>query len=236
MDTGCADSGPLGGDPRPLMSVTAVNVSDFDAERLRIARDLHDVISYGFATISLQAGAAVHVADEKPQQAIDALNAIRLASKDALDELRGILGVLRHSDGAGSAGIGLDRLELLVETTSRAGVPTRLDVSGRPEALPVTVSRAAYRIVQEALANVLRHAGQATAAVSVAVEDDRLTISVEDDGVGTQADAEHATAGSGFGILGMRERALALGGDLQAGPSIGGGFRVSGYLPIASAS
>jgi signal transduction histidine kinase len=218
------------------MSVTAVNVSDFDAERLRIARDLHDVISYGFATISLQAGAAVHVADEKPQQAIEALNAIRLASKDALDELRGILGVLRHSGGAGAEGIGLDRLELLVETTSRAGVATRLDVTGHPETLPVAVSRAAYRIVQEALANVLRHAGRASAAVSVAIESDRLTISVEDDGVGTQADAEHATAGSGFGILGMRERALALGGDLEAAPLLDGGFRVSGYLPVPLAA
>jgi signal transduction histidine kinase len=219
------------------MSVTAINVTDFDSERLRIARDLHDVISYGFATISLQAGAAAQVADEKPQQAIEALDSIRLASKHALQELRGILGVLRHSDGgSAAAGIGLDQVESLVENTSRAGVPTRLDASGCHRPLPPGVSRAAYRIVQEALANVLRHAGEASASVSIAQEGDLLHIIVEDDGEGLHTDDEPESKGSGFGILGMRERALSLGGDLEAAPLPAGGFRVRAYLPVPTGS
>jgi signal transduction histidine kinase len=216
------------------MSVTASTISDFDEERLRIARELHDVISYGFATISLQAGAAVQIIDQKPQQAVEALQAIKLASRDALEELRGILGLLRHSDGSSAAPTGLERLDSLIQTTTKAGVPTRLELSGRHHPLPSSISRAAYRIVQEALANVLRHAGRASATVSVAHEGDRLLITVEDDGAGPEAALE--TSGSGFGILGMRERALALGGDLEAGPRLEGGFRVSAYLPIPVAS
>jgi signal transduction histidine kinase len=215
------------------MSVAAINVPDFDTERLRIARELHDIISYGFATISLQAGAAVQVAEERPQQAIEALDAIRLVSKDALEELRGILGVLRHSDGSGTRGVGLDRLEALVESTKRAGVPTQLNASGCRTPLPSSVSRSAYRIVQEALANVLRHAGEASATVSIVEDDDQLQITVEDDGKGPNEAGESPSAGSGFGILGMRERALALGGDLEAGPRPEGGFRVRAYLPMA---
>ena len=212
------------------MSVTVSAVDEIDAERLRIARELHDVISYGFATISLQAGAAVQVLEQKPQQAAEALQAIKLVSKEALEDLRGILGVLRHSDVSGPAPTGLERLESLVETTTRAGVPTRLDASECRESLPSQVSSAAYRIVQEALANVLRHAGGASATVRLAHEGDRLLITVEDDGVGP-AGADSATAGTGFGILGMSERAIALGGDLEAGPRPGGGFRVNAYLP-----
>jgi signal transduction histidine kinase len=218
------------------MSVTAAAVNDIDAERLRIARELHDVISYGFATISLQAGAAVQVLDQKPQQAAEALQAIKVASRDALEELRGILGLLRQPDGSSPVHTGLERLGSLAETTSKAGVPTSVDVSGCHGALPVSVSRAAYRIAQEALANVLRHAGDASANVSVVREEDRLLITVEDDGTGLEPDAEPVTTGSGFGIMGMRERALALGGELQAGPRPEGGFRVTALLPISEAS
>jgi len=216
------------------MSVSAPVVDGFEAERLRIARDLHDVISYGFATINLQAGAAVHLAEKQPQQAVEALRAITELSKDALQELRGILGVLRHSGSPDSVGVGLERFDSLVETTTRAGVPTRLEVSGRGEALPMSIGLAAYRIVQEALTNVLRHAGDASAWVSLAQEGDRLWITVEDDGKGPTAAAEQGSQGSGLGILGMRERAVALGGDLEAGPRLEGGFRVSAYLPIGS--
>jgi signal transduction histidine kinase len=217
------------------MSVTASTVTDFNEERLLIARELHDIISYGFATISLQAGAAVQVFDQKPQQAAEALQAIKLVSREALEDLRGILGLLRQSDGSSAAPTGLERLESLVQTTNTAGLPTRLDLSGCHQALPESISRAAYRIVQEALANVLRHAGEASVTVSVAHEGDRVLITVEDDGAGPET-AEPKTAGSGFGILGMRERALALGGALQAGPRLEGGFRVTASLPVPEAS
>lgn len=214
------------------MSVLASSGTDFDAERLNIARELHDAIAYGFAAINLHAGAAVYAADETPQQAVEALQAIRVASRDALEDLRGILGVLRHSEESAGAEIGVDRLKALVETTSKAGVPTRLDVSGQLDALPSNVGRAAYRIVQEALANVLRHAGDATADVSVHWIGERLFITVENDGVGRPHGGEHATENSGYGIMGMRERAVALRGDLEAGPRPEGGFRVSAILPI----
>jgi signal transduction histidine kinase len=217
------------------MSVTAYPVSDFEAERQRLARELHDAISYGFATISLQAGAAVHVADELPQQAREALEAITLASRTALEDLRGILGVLRRSDGSGGPEVGLEGLDALVETTTRAGVTTSLTVDGRPAAVPAAVDRAGYRIVQEALTNVLRHAWGSSATVAVRYEDGRVSIAIEDDGAGLETGG-HVPAGSGFGILGMRERALALGGDLEAGPRPEGGFSVRAYLPVPSDS
>lgn len=213
------------------MSVAPV-VDDMDAERLRIARELHDVISYGFATISLQAGAAVQVVGEKPHQAVEALQAIRVASKEALEDLRGILGLLRHADESAGQTADLDRLERLVATTRAAGVPTRLNVSGRVDGLPGPLARAAYRIVQEALTNVLRHAGPASATVSLAYEGDRLHVTVEDDGAGQPEGVELDLGGSGYGVLGMRERALALGGDLDVGPRPEGGFRVDAYLPV----
>jgi signal transduction histidine kinase len=218
------------------VTVSATFVDDLDAERLRIARDLHDVISYGFATISIQAGAAVHVAEQKPQQALEALHAITATSKEALEELRGILGQLRQSPGSRAASFGRDRFEALVETTSKAGVPIRLNVSEGLEEVPVSVGRAAYRIVQEALTNVLRHAGDASATVTLSYEGDRLVVTVEDDGVGPAAAAKHRSPGSGLGILGMRERAVALGGDLDARARPQGGFRISAYLPVSANS
>ena len=215
------------------MSVTAPHVSDLDSERLRIARELHDVIAYGFATINLQAGTAVHVAREKPHQALEALETIRVASKTALDELRGILGLLRHADESVAPKVGLEGLEALIDMTSKAGVVTRLNVGGSSNIVPAAIGRAAYRIVQEALTNVLRHAGDAVATVSITVEDDRLSIAVEDDGVGIGA---AASEGSGYGILGMHERVHALGGSLEAGPRPEGGFRVHASLPIRTFS
>jgi signal transduction histidine kinase len=216
------------------VTVAATIADDLGAERLRIARDLHDVISYGFATISLQAGAAVHVAEKKPQQAVEALQAITAASNEALEELRWILGLLRQSPASRPATFGRDRFETVVETTSKAGVPTRLNVSGRIDELPVAVGRAAYRIVQEALTNVLRHAGEASATVTLSNEGDRLAVTVEDDGVGPAAAAHRGGTGSGLGITGMRERARGLGGDLEARARVPRGFCVSGYLPVSA--
>jgi len=210
-----------------------------DAERLRIARELHDVLAHGIATINVQAGVAAHVLHERPEHAAAALRTIKATSKDALRELRGIVGVLRDADEIESREPtpGLRQLDRLAEATSQAGVPTQVTVSGRGRVLPATVDLAAYRIVQESLTNVLRHAGRASALVAVSYADDEMTISVEDDGrggAGQPATNGHRPRVSGHGIVGMRERAHALGGELEAGPRTDGGFRVCAHLPIAA--
>jgi signal transduction histidine kinase len=202
------------------------------AERQRIARELHDVVASGFATISLQAGVAVDVLEEQPQQAVDALRAIRAASKEALDDLRAILGMLRSADaGPHAYGPGLGRLDALVARMIAAGLSTRIHLVGRPHPLPAAVDLAAYRIVQESLTNVLRHAGRASVVVTITYRRDRLTVEVEDDGSGSAADSSRSE-GSGHGIVGMRERVSALGGELEAQPLSEGGFRVRASLPV----
>jgi signal transduction histidine kinase len=204
-----------------------------DAERLRIARELHDVVAFSFATISVQAGAAVHVADERPDAAAEALRAIKAISREASGELRAILGLLRRTAGSGDAEFrGLARLDGLAATTTSAGLPTRVVVSGRARSLPPAVDRAAYRIVQEALTNALRHAGPASAVVTLRYEPDRLVIEVIDDGRGPERSVGEREPGGGHGIAGMRERALALGGQLDAAPDPHGGFGVRASLPV----
>lgn len=198
-------------------------------ERLRIARDLHDVVSHSISVINLRAGVAAHVMDEQPEQARQALLTIKATSKEALRELRGILGLLRPGDEAEprAPAPSLDQLGALVEATSRVGLPIRLSVSGPVRPLPPAVELAAYRIVQESLANVLHHAGAASAAVTLSYEDDRLAVEVADDGRGWPANG----GGNGLGIVGMRERAAAVGGELEVGPRPDGGFRVRARLP-----
>jgi signal transduction histidine kinase len=205
-----------------------------EAERLRIARELHDVVAFSFATINVQAGAAVHLRDERPEQMAEALRAIRAVSLEASRELRTILGVLRRVDDTDSsrASHQLDRLDALAATLTSAGLPTRVAISGRPRPLPEAVDLAAYRIVQEALTNALRHAGPTSASVSVRYHRDRLTLTVVDDGLGAARTGAEPSPGAGHGIAGMRERALAVGGELEAGPARGGGFRVSASLPF----
>jgi signal transduction histidine kinase len=204
-----------------------------DAERLRIARELHDVVAYSFATISVHAGVGAHVADGSSSQAAEALRVIRTISGEASREMGAILGVLRRTAGAGDAPFnGVARLDSLAATIRGAGLPTRVVVLGQPRSLPPTVDRAAYRIVQEALTNVLRHAGPASAAVTVRYERDRLVIEVLDDGRGADRSHGGPAAGGGHGIAGMRERALALGGELDAGSRPTGGFRVRVALPV----
>jgi len=202
------------------------------AERQRIARELHDVVSHGFAAIAVNAGVALNVLSEHPQQAVDALAAIRAASTEAMRELRAILGTLRcvEDDGSHSNAPGLGRLDALVASTCAAGLPTTACVVGRPRPLPVAVDVAAFRIVQEALTNVLRHAGQASAAVRITYERDGLIVEVEDDGDGAARAGE--TAGSGHGLTGMRERVRAFGGELEAAPRADRGFRVRARLPV----
>jgi signal transduction histidine kinase len=208
-----------------------------DAERLRIARELHDVVAYSFATINVQAGAAVHVMDDRPEQMAEALRAIKAVSAEAARELRAILGVLRRVDGAeaerqSGEPARLGRLDDLAETMTSAGLPTRVVISGRPRPLPTAVDLAAYRIVQEALTNALRHAGPASATVSVTYKRDRVTVTIVDDGQGDAPAGPERSAGNGHGIAGMRERVVAFGGELEAGLRRFGGFRVSASLPL----
>ncbi|MGD1058226.1 MAG: sensor histidine kinase [Solirubrobacteraceae bacterium] len=210
-----------------------------DAERLRIARELHDVLAHGIATINVQAGVAAHVLHEHPEHAVQALQTIKQTSKDALRELRGVLGILREPDESDprEPTPGLSQLERLIDATSHAGVPTQVTISGRRPALPATVDLAAYRIVQESLTNVLRHAGPTSATVAISFDAEGMTVSVDDNGRGNARPPREPSAlrprTVGHGIRGMRERAHALGGELEAGPSSSGGFRVHARLPIA---
>ncbi len=205
-------------------------------ERLRIARDLHDSVAHSMATINVQAGAAEHVIERHPDQAREALAVIRTASGEVLDELAAVLGLLRVDVGEEqprSPAPSLDQLDALLELTRRAGI--EVDVQGVPEAsqVPRTVSAAAYRIVQESLTNVLRHAGATRAWVRFGAdggpdgEHGDLELEIVDDGEGGSA----ARPGTGIGIVGMCERAEATGGHLEAGPRPEGGFRVRAQWP-----
>ncbi|WP_306370957.1 sensor histidine kinase [Nocardiopsis sp. CC223A] len=202
-------------------------------ERLRIARELHDVIAHDISLVNVQASAAVHRRD--PEQALEALEAIKAVTKDTLRELRATLGVLRQADEAqGSAPVpGADRLPHLVRTAAEGGPPVRLTVDGAPAdgpgdvpAMPAPAGAALYRIVQEALTNVRRHSDATAVQVALTTEPDAVTVEVADDG------SEPAAPVEGNGLLGMRERATALGGTFEAGPRAGGGFRVRARLPV----
>ena len=206
-----------------------------EAERLRIARELHDVVAYGFAAISLQAGLAKHLMGERPEPVGEALEAIRTVSRHALDELRGILGMLLDSEGPPRRRPGVRELDELAEMTTRAGVPTSVRVFGPQSELPLEVDSAVYRIVQESLANVLRHARATSALVSITFAGDHLLVSVEDDGVDVGEPRRQESLRSGLGILGMRERVLSLGGSLDSGRAETG-YRVCGRLPLAEAA
>ena len=206
-----------------------------DEERLRIARELHDVVAHTMATINVQAGVAAHVLPTKPEAAADALQAIKTASKEGLRELRAILNVLRQADDADPVqpAPGLTQLDALVEGARRAGLPITLTVTGAPFPLPAAVDLAAYRIVQESLTNAIRHAGPAAAAVSLSYDGDELRIDVTDTGRGPAAGA--ASGKKGHGQAGMRERAAAVGGTVQAGPRPAGGYQVTARLPLVAA-
>src|SRR6266545_1197202 len=205
-------------------------------ERLRIARELHDVLAHNISLINVQAGVALHLIDEQPEQARTALAAIKQASKEALGELRSVLSVLRQADDAPpprAPAPSVARLDGLVSRASAAGLKVRTEVSGTPRTLPAGVDQAAFRIVQEALTNVARHAGAATATIRIGYGEQDLTVQVDDNGKGT---GQPSTMGGGNGIPGMRERASALGGELDAGPRPGGGYRVLARLPLNGAN
>jgi signal transduction histidine kinase len=202
-----------------------------EQERLRIARDLHDVVAHTLTTINVQAGVAAHLADREPGRAGRALAAIEAASHDALDELRAILGILREADGAEiplEPAPGLDAVASLVDRFRGTGADIELDVEGeQPERIPEAVQLAAFRIVQESLTNATRHAPGAAARVRLAYENDRLYVGIENN---SGQERNGSGRGRGVGIAGMHERATALGGTLEAGPSACG-FRVTAELP-----
>jgi signal transduction histidine kinase len=203
-----------------------------DEERMRIARELHDVVSHSIGVISVQAGVAAHLLERRPDKAGKALTTIRQASDEALGELHAMLGVLRQPDDGRvplAPAPGLAQLDALVAMAEGAGLTVQVDAGGAAD-LPPAVDLACYRIVQESLTNVVRHAGATRATVTVAADGDTLVVEVSDDGTG----APGAGNGNGTrqGIVGMRERARALGGTLEAGPRPEGGFRVSARLPM----
>ncbi|WP_435834149.1 sensor histidine kinase [Streptomyces albogriseolus] len=200
-----------------------------DEERLRIARELHDVLAHSISVINVQAGVGLALLDSDPEQARTALTTIKAKSKEALGEVRQVLDTLRAPGAAPrTPAPGLDRLPELVEQAASAGLT--VTVEGEPSRLSPGADLAAFRIVQEALTNVVRHSGSREARVHIERRERRLRLLVDDDGPATGADA----GGTGNGLAGMRERAAALGGTIEAGTRPDGGFRVLALLPIES--
>lgn len=243
--------------------------SHADAERLRVAQEVHDVVGHGLAAITMQADIALHVlakrglsaGDPALASAADALTAISRTSRESLDELRVTLGAVRRGPDEvddRSPVAGLVRLDALVDRTRSAGVPVSLSITGPITGLPTAVDLAAYRVVQESLTNVLRHAGSATAAVHIEHAAGHLTVTVTDTGRGSPSarasgssstrasgspsarasgsPSTRAPDGGGHGLVGMRERVTALGGTLSAGPQPSGGFAVTATIPVPRTS
>lgn len=204
-----------------------------DEERLRIARELHDVVAHTLATINVQAGVAAHLLSDRPRDpATEALSTIRDASKQALSELRSILTVLRQEAEADPTQPtpGLERLDALISGARKAGLEVDVRVDGPRRPLPAAVDLAAYRIIQESLTNVIKHAGPAQAVVTVTYRDEDIEIEVSDNGRGDMS----ARSARGHGITGMKERAASVGGRLDVTASPDGGFRVGTRLPATN--
>ncbi|MFJ3516799.1 sensor histidine kinase [Streptomyces sp. NPDC090131] len=204
-----------------------------DEERLRIARELHDVLAHSISLINVQAGVGLALLDSDPEQARTALATIKAASKEALGEVRQVLDTLRSpGEAPRSPAPGLDRLPELVEQAAAAGLSVNVSVDGKARALAPGVDLAGFRILQEALTNVMRHSGSHTARIRLTWQPNVLELRVDDDGPATGGVSD----GSGNGLVGMRERASALGGSVEAGPQADGGFRVVAGLPLKAAS
>ncbi len=197
-----------------------------DEERLHIARELHDSLTHQISVIKLQAEVAVHLAGKRGERVPEALLAILEAGREASRELRATLGALRDDDK--SPPHGLDHVPDLVRRARTTGLDANLTIEGHRDDVPAAVDRTAYRIVQESLTNIARHAAAATASVRIDYRPDALVIRVDDDG-GATADTAPVP---GVGLLGMRERVTALGGHLRAEPRTGGGFSVQAELPV----
>jgi signal transduction histidine kinase len=202
-------------------------------ERLRIARELHDMVAHSIGIIAIQAGAGRRVFDARPDEAREALAAIEATSREALSGLRRMVTGLRRADlGPRSGQVplgpapGLADIDRLAAMTLDTGVQVNVDWQGSREPLPADIDLSAFRIIQEAVTNVVRHASTSQCQVSISQQDGQLSIEVTDSGRGG------SRAGIGYGITGMRERAALLGGDFSAGPRTGGGFRVAARLPV----
>ncbi|MEV7009156.1 sensor histidine kinase [Streptosporangium sp. NPDC051022] len=216
---------------RLTAQATAQAVTD---ERLRIARELHDMVAHSIGVIALQAGAARRVIDTQPVRAREALGEIETVGRETLSGLRRTLGVLRRAEpgrqgrgGVLDPGLGLADVDRLAATTTEAGLRVDVRWLGEPRALPAEIDTSAYRIVQEALTNVMRHAGSPSCRVSIGYRREELSIEVVDGG-----DGRTGAAGSGYGLAGMRERVGLLGGEFSAAPRPEGGFRVAVRLPV----
>jgi signal transduction histidine kinase len=215
---------------RELQAQAAVTV-----ERGRIARELHDVVAHNVSMIVVQAGAAARVLHGEQPDVRNALEVIAATGRETVDEMRTLLGVLRSDDGPSALKPqpGLADLEQLVSGVREAGLPVTLRIEGAPRPLPQTLDLSAFRIVQEALTNTLKHAGLARAEVTVRYEDGLVTLEIADTGHGPDG-GSITGRGTGHGLVGMRERAAMLGGELEAARADSGGFTVRARLPVAT--
>lgn len=202
-------------------------------ERLRIARELHDVVAHAMSVVAVQSGIAAHVLDQQPDEARTMLDTINTTSREALDEMRRLLGVLRAEGDGPAADLApapsLGDLGSLVSSLEGTGITVKVTVEGDPVALPSGLDLAAFRITQEALTNVVKHAGPARAEVRIRYGSDDIEIEITDDGRG--AGSELGSIGGGHGLVGMRERVELYGGSLSTGPRPGSGYRVTARLP-----
>jgi signal transduction histidine kinase len=203
------------------------------SERSRIARELHDVLAHNLSVMVVQAGGARRIVDKRPDQAVQVADLIERTGREALAELRHLFGPVRHGDGEDLQGpVGINRVEELAARARAAGLSVHVHVEGERVALPTGVDLTAYRVVQEALTNTLKHGGRAQASVTVSYEPNELVLSIEDDGVGPDGSGEGlGELGGGHGLVGMRERVELYGGLLQAGSRPNGGFAVRARLP-----
>jgi signal transduction histidine kinase len=217
-------------------------------ERVRIARELHDVVAHSLSVVTVQAGVGRKIEAARPGEALRALRAVEVTGRGALEELRRILGLLRDDDAEQPSLTpvpGIEDLEELADSVRAAGIPVGLAVTGDVAVLPAAAALTVYRIVQEALTNVVKHARRAEASVRVRAGPDGVRITVTDTGAGGSAAAAAVSGGPGgvsggsagqHGIVGMRERAAAFGGTLDAAALPGGGFRVTAFLPVSGLS
>jgi signal transduction histidine kinase len=197
-------------------------------EQTRIARELHDIVAHRVVVMVAQAGASTRMFDTDPQRARHALKSIEILGREALTEMRRLLGVLwTHDEGSKAPQPGLADLPDLIAQIERAGLPVELRISGQPRTLPAGVELSAYRIVQEALTNTLKHAGPARADVELRYHPDLLEVRVDDDGQGSSSLLK-----AGQGLVSMRQRAALVGGEVSLGPRIGTGFQVAAKLPV----
>ena len=200
-------------------------------ERLRISRELHDIIGHSLGTIAVQAGVGRHLMETDPEKAAEALDSIAKISRDSLDEVRSVVAALRDDEPSYRPALSIADLPDLIETVRSTGLAVELKLPDDLEAIPRQTGAAVYRITREALTNVVRHAHASHASVQVDHDDGRVEVAIRDDGAGA-ANGRAPDYGAGHGIAGMRERAEAFGGSLSAGPASDGGFLVTASLPI----